>query len=103
MEREANDTSANAEAMRLGITCGELASPTDNDWFTFDSGDDQNGLVVLTFKADGDARVRIQSGILAAEAQSGGGFNIPSDGRWLARVYSPSGQPQKYTLTRPAR
>lgn len=103
VEREPNDTSGAAEAMKLGVTCGELASPADNDWFTFDSGDDQGGLVVLNFKADGDARVRIQNGILGFEAQSGEGFNIPSDGRWLTRVYSPSGKPQKYTLTRPAR
>ena len=79
LEREPNDTSPTAEAMRLGVTCGELASATDSDWFTFDSGDDQKGVVVLSLQADGD------------------------DGRWVARVYSPGTRAQKYTLTRPAR
>jgi hypothetical protein len=101
LEKEPNDTVALASPLAIGKTCGNL-SLGDTDWFTYDVG--QVGNLRLTFDADGDARLLIQSagGGVALATGSGGAFNFQTTGVWNLRVVSDTGRVQGYTLNRPA-
>lgn len=99
-EVEPNGTIDLARPLAVGKTCGAL-SLGDTDWFTMDIG--KAGQLRVTFEADGDARLLIQSaaGGLALATGSGGAFNFTTEGRWNLRVVSDTGRVQAYALVRP--
>lgn len=99
-ESEPNGTLALAKPLLLGKTCGTLAL-AETDWFTMDMG--ISGNLRVTFEADGDARLLIQSagGGVALATGSGGAFNFATNGRWNLRVVSDTGRAQAYALVRP--
>jgi hypothetical protein len=63
----------------------------------------QQGQLRVSFEAEDDARLLIQSagGGIALATGSGGSFNFSTQGRWNLRVVSDTGRVQGYALVRP--
>lgn len=99
-EVEPNGTIDLARPLVLGKTCGALTLG-DADWFTMDMG--QTGNLRVTFEADGDARLLMQSagGGITFATGTGGAFNFTTNGIWNLRVVSDTGRVQGYALVRP--
>lgn len=95
IEIEPNNAPEAARELAAGKTCGQLEA-ADVDFFTTDP----DGFLRLRFEATGDARIRLQNGLLVLEKGPGGTFRIPTQGRWSVKVWSPANAPQTYSLER---
>jgi len=99
-ETEPNTNEQTANPLVKGVNCGKLAVFGDEDWFTYDTGDEANGQMRLRFSAEGDATIVVRNGGLTFQGGTGSNFNFLSDGRWYIRVFSPSKTTASYVITR---